>query len=106
MPALDDAIDEILATYFYYVAGIAEWEVIRQQGLVADDGGMIAAISGYDADLFAEVAKSKGLSEYIVLRFNPTTWGVSPTPHEGPKRCQLRCPIIGPCLIERVPFSP
>lgn len=109
MPALDDHIDELFDTFFYYVTTPENWEQIREEGIRPDERGLIQALTTNRLDLVDEYARQRyGAVDILVIRFNPCNLGIYP--HQSPHDpllsvddyiTEIRANVIGPLLLEK-----
>jgi hypothetical protein len=109
MPALDDHIDDLFDTYFYYVTTPEMWEQIRREGLKPDKDGIIYAITTNCEDIIDHYAMQRfGMTDIVVIRFNPYNLGIYPeraadacsSSAEGYVK-EIRANMIGPLLLEK-----
>jgi hypothetical protein len=108
MPALDDHIDDLFDTYLYHVTTPEMWEQIRREGLKPDKDGIIYAITTNCEDIVNNYALQRGVTDIVVIRFNPCNLGMYPErkadacslPADGYVR-EIRAKIIGPLLLEK-----
>ncbi|MEI7589969.1 MAG: hypothetical protein WCJ49_01425 [Deltaproteobacteria bacterium] len=105
MPALDDHIDIILDTYFFYITTTDGWRKIQQAGITPDADGCISVLTMNDSQLAHRFANEYfDTDNFVVLRFNPCNCGIYPSTEEIIDAQIVRIPItiIGPNLIEKV----
>ena len=109
MPALDDHIDDLFDTYFYYVTTPEMWEQIRREGLKPDKDGIIYAITTNCEDIVDHYAMQRfGMMDIVVIRFNPCNLGIYPeraadacSPSAEGYVKEIRANMIGPLLLEK-----
>lgn len=109
MPALDDHIDELFDTYFYYVATPDQWEKIRQEGIRPDENGIIPALTTNGREFVERFAMQRyGTTDVVVIRFNPCSLGMDaqrtlhdPSLPAGGSLMEIRAKRIGPLLLEK-----